>query len=438
VDIESPVQIRITLRPDLVFSDGSALDATDVIATFESVVDRATRSRYAETYRRIERMDSPDARTIVFHLGEPHAPFVTDLEFPILRAEDAHTLIGARGDREPIGAGPYRLLEREPGRIELVANPRWYAAPASNARVRLLTVREENTRAMRMLGGGGDLVIGAMPPLLVPLFRPENGFTVRSVPGPGTTYLGFRTDAGVLSDVRVRRAIAHAIDLSLLRESKLGTMGAPAQSWIPEGHWAETPELPGYAFDLARARALLDDAGLVDPDGPGPRMRASLVLRSNSDAFRLSVARAIAAMLREAEIEVEVRPSENATFLSDLDRGRFELTLLQVPELFEPHLLDWFFGGASIPSGIGSHGANRWRFRSAALDRALEQGRAETERGARRASYAEAQRILLDQLPVLPLWHDPVITIAGPRAASIAAPADGRLGVLARQGRAVQ
>jgi ABC-type transport system substrate-binding protein len=136
-------------------------------------------------------------------------------------------------------------------------------------------------------------------------------------------------------------------------------------------------------------------------------------------------------MLGDVGVAVDVRPSELATLLADLDAGRFELATLQVPEVFEPHVLSWFFGSEHVPGG-GREGANRWRMRNATLDAALERGRATPVRAERIAAYAEAQRILAAQLPVIPLWHEDVVAVTGPRARDFDVPRDGRFATLAR------
>jgi peptide/nickel transport system substrate-binding protein len=431
VDVESPVRYRVTLRAGLRFSDGSALDTEDVRATFRSIVDPAIGSRFAKSYQRITRLEVVDARTIVFVLDAPHATFLTDLEVPILRAEDAHRAVGVMGGAEPIGAGPYRLVARTPGHLDLRANPRWHRGAPRFPHVRMIVVRDDNTRALRLLAGKGDLALNSVPPLLVPMFQGDSRFRVRTAPGIGTTYLGTNLDAPALRDVRVRRAIAHAIDRELLIRTKLGGRADLARGFIPTGHWADAADVPTYVYDPARARALLDEAGLRDPDGAGPAPRLRLTLRTSTDRFRQSIARAIAAMLADVGIAVEVRPSEMATLIADLDAGRFELTTLQIPEVFEPHVLTWFFGADHIP-GQGREGANRWRMRSAPLDAALERGRATTVRSERIAAYAEAQRILAEELPVIPLWHEDVVAITDARAAAFDVPRDGRFATLAR------
>lgn len=428
VEVETPSRYRVRLRAGLKFSDGSALDASDVAATYRSVVDPALATRYARTYERIARVQVIDPRTVVFELTGPHATFMTDLELPILRAEDERRHIGALGGPAPIGAGPYVLDHRESGLIELSANPRWYAGAPRHPRVRMLVVRDDNTRALRLLAGAADLALNAVPPLLLPLFEHDARFSIASAPGVGTTYVGLNLEAPALRDPRVRRAIAHAIDREALIRAKLAGRAQLASGWIVPGHWAYDRSLPQYAYDPPRARALLREAGLTRG---GHEPLPELTLRCGSDRFRQSVARAIATMLGDVGLHVELRPSEVATLLADLNRGRFELTMLDVPEVVEPHVLSWYFGSDHVP-GKGREGSNRWRLRNQALDAALERGRAHVDRPARVAAYAEAQRILAEELPVIPLWHEDVVAVRGRRALAVRVPRLGRFGTLAR------
>lgn len=425
VEIVSPRHYRVVLRQGLRFSDGTPLAAKDVAATYRGVVAPGFGSRYASTYRRIQRIETPSPHVVDFYLDGPHATFITDLELPVMRAQDGQRHVGAVGAAPTVGAGPYVLAERAPGKLELAANPHWHGGRPREPRVTLRVIRDDNTRALRMLAGSGDLILDAIPPLLLPLFEADPRFRVRSVAGVSTAYLGMQTTAPGLSDRRVRRAIALAIDRARIIEHKLGRRAELAQSPIPPGHWAAGRAPARDVFDPAGARRLLGDAGY----GEGHRL--SLTLRCGSDRFRVSMARAIAAMLARVGIDARVRPSEIATLIADLNRGRFELTLLQLPEVIEPHVLSWFFASDRIP-GPGVEGANRWRFESQALDAALERGRRSVERSERVAAYAEVQRILADELPVIPLWHEHVVQVASARAGALPAARNARLDALAR------
>ena len=137
-------------------------------------------------------------------------------------------------------------------------------------------------------------------------------------------------------------------------------------------------------------------------------------------------------MWREVGVDVRVRSSDNATLIADLNRGRFQLCLLAVPEVIEPHVLSWFFASDRIPSGQVAAGANRWRFSDPSLDAAFERGRVSSVRAERVRAYAEVQRILASELPVVPLWHRDVVAVLGPGATGFVVPRHGRFSTLAR------
>ncbi len=418
IRLEGDRTYHVTLRHDLVFHDGSPLTSEDVVATFEGIVSERLGSIYARSYERIARVEALGPRRVVFELDAPHATFLTDLEVPILPAGVAETRIATRHDESLLGAGPYILRSRSTGELELEANLRWHRGSPRWQRIRFVTIRDDNTRALRLMAGAGDLAMNAVPPMLLPLFEAEpERFEVRSAPGVGTTYLGFHTEA---VPIEVRRAIGLAIDREALIAAKLEGRAHVAESWIPTGHWAEVPLEP-RTFDPESARRAIASAGWT-----GRR----LLLRTSSDRFRVSIARAIAAMLGEVGLEVDVRPSETATLIADLNRGGFELCVLQVPEVFEPHVLSWFFGSDRIPTP-DHPGANRWRLRDAALDEALERGRTQPGREARIAAYEVVQRRLYETLPVLPLWQEDTVAIVR-RGVDFDVPRDGRFSTLAR------
>lgn len=415
----------VELKPGLRFSDGSVLDAEDVVATYRSMVDPAMQSRYASTYQRVASVKAIDPLTVSFRLTGPHASFPTDLEVPILRAEDASRRLSIERGDLLIGAGPYVLARRQPGLIELAPNANWYAGTARVPRVRMLVVHDDNTRALRLLSGAADLSLNGIPAGLVPLFSGRKDFVVESAPGIGVTYLGINTLAPGLSDVNVRKALALAIDRKALIKAKFSDRAALASSFVPLGHWAYDPETPTYDYDPAAARALLDRAGLTGSP------RAHWVLRCDSERSRASIARAIAAMLADVGIAVRVQTTENATLLADLDKGHFELSLAQFSEVIEPHVLSWFFASDRIP-GPGQVGLNRWRYRDKLVDELFERGRRSLDREERKRAYKLLQRRLADQLPVVPLWHEDVVAVRSERMGPIPIPRDSRFTTLAR------
>lgn len=421
---ESPQHYRVQLKPGLRFADGSTLDAHDVVATFRALVDARVKSRYRSTYARVSKVWAEGDLVARFELSEPHATFVTDMEMPVLRAEDAFRRFDAGG--LPVGAGPYLLKARARGSLLLAPNPYHSLGAAPRPRLRFVVVRDDNVRALRMLAGAGDLAQSVLPHLLLPLFEERSDLRVRSAKGAGTTYIAVNLLHPVLRDGRVRRAIAHGIDREGLIRHKLGGRASLASSWIPEGHWAYAPDTPSYGFEPQRVRALLAAVGVTSNDP------LRLVLRTSSDRAVVSLGRAIASMLQQVDIEMEVRPSETATLLSDLSRGRFEVALMQVPEVFEPNVLSWFFASDRIPEPGVREGGNRFRIRDSELDRALAAGARELDRGRRAAIYRDIQHLLARELPVIPLWHEDVVAVLSERLLDYEVPRDARFGTLAR------
>lgn len=425
-----PGTYQVRLQPKLVFSDGAPLTAVDVVATYQSVTDPALGSRYAGTYRRIVSVNATGPLEIEFELDGPHATFLTDLELPILRAKDATHHIRWRPETvgSVVGAGPYQLESFSPHHVLLVANPRWHGGANRFPRVRLDVLRDENTRALRLLSGEADLALQALGPQLVDRIASKTAYEVATAPGINTFYLGFHTRAAGLREVKVRRAIAHALDRELLLRSELSGRGAVARSLVPDGHWADDRTIQPPEFDPKKARALLEEVGLPTDGRAVPRV---LVLRVSSDRARVSLAKAIAGMLLQIGLHVEVRPSEAGVLIEDLNRGRFDLCLLQLPELYEPHLLSWFFSSDRVPRAPDFVGANRWRIEDPGLDRALEVGRANSVRARRRQAYSTVLGRLNRQLPVIPLFHEDTVALVGPRARGFRVPRDGRLSTLA-------
>jgi peptide/nickel transport system substrate-binding protein len=135
--------------------------------------------------------------------------------------------------------------------------------------------------------------------------------------------------------------------------------------------------------------------------------------------------RAIAQMLGDVGLEVEVVPLDLGVLLARLSSGDFEAALLQIPELTEPNVLRWFFHSASIP-GRGPGGANRARFANAEADALLDEAATTSDLDKRKIAYGSFLAITSRELPVVPLFHEDQVAAVSPRAASFSLSAEGR------------
>lgn len=415
-----PLRYDVELRPGVTFHSGRAFTAADVAATLRSAADAKLGSPYRRSYARF-RVEVRGPLSLTLRLDAPHATVLGDLELPVLPAHlaTARVLTGAQAD----GTGPYRLVRRAEGRLDLAPFDRVEGRRPPALAVRFRRLQDDNTRALRLLGGGGDVAVDTVPPQLVPVFAKARGFRVISAPSTSFTYLGLNVEDPILSDPRVRAAIAHAIDRETLVAGKLAGHATLATGMLSPGSWAYERDVPRHDHDLARARALLAAAG---------HPRLSITVLTSTDRFRVGLSRALAWMLGRAGIDVTVRPMELGSMKAELAAGRFQAFTMQIPEILEPNVYDRFFHSAAIPiPSAPDRGANRFRYASPEADRLIEEGRATTDRMARRRAYAALQRRLAEDLPCVPLWHEDHVTIVSSRVTGAFASHTGRFEPLA-------
>ncbi|MCX5744961.1 MAG: ABC transporter substrate-binding protein [Proteobacteria bacterium] len=238
-------------------------------------------------------MTATGPRRVRFTLTKPLATFLSDLDFGIVSAT-------------ALGAGPYSVRELTPQHVLLDRNP-YYPTPAKLPHVDIRTVRNDAARTLMLVGGSADLAQNAVRLDLIDDVAERARIRVTSAPSVILTYLMMNNAVAPFTDVRVRRAIALALDRPAIIRAKLGGRAVLATGLLPPAHWAYNGEVARYDRDLAKARQLLDEAGLVDPDGAGPLPRISLTYKTSTDAFRVMLAKLLAAQLGEVGIDVEVR-----------------------------------------------------------------------------------------------------------------------------------
>lgn len=392
--------VDFTIRPDARFSDGSPVLARDVAATFQSVLEEGSKSLHHKAFNeRFVRFEVRGERVVRFHLKEPLATLGSDLDFGVLSPSG-------------LGAGPYMLRELTTTHVLLEANPHYFGPPPRTPRVLIKFVRDAAARLLMLVGGSADLLQNTVRMDLVEEVRGRPRVQISTGRSVILTYLMMNNADPLLSDPRVRQAIALALDRPAIIAAKFGGHARVATGLLPELHWAYEGDVPRYDHDPARARALLDAAGLRDPDGPGPRPRMTLAYKTSSDAFRVAVARVIAAQLAEVGIAVDVRSFEFATFFADVKKGSYQLASMQTAELNEPDYYYFYFHSGRIPDAKNPDGGNRWRYRNADVDRLTEAGRRELDPGKRKAIYAEVQRLVAADVPVVALWHEDNIVLS--------------------------
>lgn len=396
-----------TLRPGLRFSTGEPVTAEDVAYSYQSVLDPELGSLFRKGFEeRFVKVEAVDERRVRFYLQEPLATLLSDLDFGIVSKKAALAGGGIFRDGRVIGAGPYRVVTFSEEEVVLEASEHYAGEAPKTPRIRMRTVRDASARALMLVGGSADFTQNSIRLDLVDHVAERKRIELVEAQSGILTYMVMHNEDPVLSDVRVRRAIAHAIDRETIVDAVLGGRAVLATGLLAPMHWAYEGDVPRYGYDPARAMALLDEAGYPDPDGPGPAPRLTLSYKTSADPFRVAIARLIAAQLAEVGIAIDVRSFESGTFRADIKAGIYQLASMQTAPISEP---DWYFAyfhSSRIPTERDPHLLNRVRYANDRVDELTDRGRRVMDREERRAIYGEVQEILATELPVVPLWHE--------------------------------
>lgn len=392
----TPTEYVFHLRRGVRFHDGRELTALDVKYTYDFMRDPKNRSPNQGALAVVAAVEAPDPATVRFRLREPFASFLHTLALGIVPAHRGNE--PDFGDA-PVGSGPFRWEAWKPGeRLSLTAFPDYWEGAPQLARAIFRIIPNETTRLLEAKRGQIDLLWNNIPPYAVPFMRETRGLTLTTRPGIAYQYLGFNLVDERLKDLRVRRAIAHAVDRGRIIRALYFGFARPAATLLAPENWAHEDGVTRYPFDPARARRLLDDAGF--PVRPGGS-RFALSYKTSTDRQGIEMADLIAEDLEAVGIRIERRSFEWGTFYGDIKAGNFQLYSLRWVGITDPDQLHYIFHSASLPPA----GANRGRYANAEVDRLLDAGRRELDPAARRELLSRAQKIIADDCVYVSLWY---------------------------------
>jgi peptide/nickel transport system substrate-binding protein len=406
LDNPDPVTYVVTLRQGVTFHDGQELTSTDVVATFQAFLDPAFLSPRKGAYQLLRSVEAIDRYTVRFRLSEPFGSFPVNLVMPIVPAWAGDDF------REHLtGTGPYRFVRfLVDDRIELEAFPDYFGGAPRNTGLVLRVVPDEVMRALELRTGAADLVINDLQPDVVHALEADGNLHVIEAPGVDYNYIGLNLRNPILKDVRVRRALAHAVDVDAIVHHLRRGLARPAVGLLPPLSWARAHDMPAFAHDLQRAGRLFDEAGYPDPDGPGPLPRLHLTLKASTNEYYRIQATVLQEQLRLAGVALDVRTYEFATLYADVLSGNFQMYTLQWAggAVADPDILRRVFHSTQTPPA----GFNRGHYSNPAVDELLDRAGVALDPEERRELFAEAQRLIASDVPYVSLWHRRNVAVA--------------------------
>lgn len=396
------------LRPGVLFHDGSVVTAEAVKYNYERLVSlKPSVAPYSLlAFGPVEKVETPDSRTVEFILKYPYTPFIYNLAMPYAAPVVSPQAIKKHGDHfwfHPSGTGPYILGKIEEDTLFLKANPNYYGEKPGNKGMIIRTMPDENRRTGALLAGKSEMICFPAPTDEKILL--EQGMRVYRAPGNDISYLGMYTNKKPFDNKAVRLAVYYALDREKIVQDILKGYGQPATGVLPPGIEGSLNKAPAKARpDLAKR--LLSRAGY--PQGIEIELITYSGARAYCPAGGKTLALAIKEQLAPAGIRVNIQTRDWEEHKAAIHKKEGNAFLYgwtgdcENPENFL-HLL---FSSSRIESGL-----NATAYKNPQLDLLLAAARHEVAGENRAQLYRRAHETVLNDAPVIPLNHS-LVTVA--------------------------
>jgi len=393
----SPTILELKLRQNVKFTNGEPFTSESVKYTIDSIIAPdskfpVNRDRLAD----IVRVDTPDPYTV--HLVTQHLsrPLLFALTFwPLgMMPPKASAELGPRLAAQPIGTGPYKLVQFTPGQtVVLEANPAYWGKKPAYSRIVYNIIPEDGTR-IAALESGQVMMINNVPPDQVARLKANPQLSVASAPAARPMFLDFRMAKPIVKDVRFRQAVSLAINRRAIVNDILGGMTKVAVSPLPPMVWGAVA-LPEPEYSPSKAKALLKQAGYQGEP---------FELFATNGRFILDkqIAEAVGGYLQAAGINVKLHVQEPGQIINEWFHGStwdgllygWGITTFDPDELFAPMVHSAFSPG---------------KYHNADVDALIDAAKATTDETKALQYYAAIQHIVWTDLPLIFLYDEPQI-----------------------------
>ncbi|RQP12210.1 MAG: ABC transporter substrate-binding protein [Microbacteriaceae bacterium] len=397
------------LRDDVTFQDGSAFTAADVVYSYERIIDENLSNAWK--FSSVASVTASDDTTVVITLTQPTPNLLSNLGgFKGMAIVQKKNVEDGDIATAPIGTGPYQLTEYVAGdHITLTANPDYWGGAPKIETIEYKFISEPAT-ALAALKSGEIQWTDVVPPQQVDSLEDDSSISVGVTPSSDYWYLALNEAKAPWNDVKVRQAIAYAIDrTAIIQAVSYGTAQAN-QLAIPEASaWYTEYDTYPQTADLDTAKQLLAEAGYTG---------GTLDMLATSDyPETVTAAQIIASNLEPLGITVNIRQPDFSTWLDEQNSGNFDMLMMGWLGNIDP---DDFYYAQHHTDGS----SNAQKYSNAEVDAFLDAGRVETDQDKRKDDYAQAAKIIADEASYIYLYNPAVIQIWSPKLEGYEARAD--------------
>ena len=375
------------------------LDANDVVFSLSRAANSET-SGFANDFKAISSIEATGDYEVRITLSEP-VPSLLGLLVPYhggnIVCQDAVEALGDDFQRSPIGTGPFMFAEYQPQQyVKLVANEDYFRGAPHIKEIYYRYIPSDASRDLAFQAGEIDMIYGKQDQTWVERIRDIPGTTVTVMEPGEMSVIHLNTTMPPLDNPLVRRAVAHAIDRDAMVQFKGEAVTRGAVSVVPEGYLGYTDQVPLYEYDVDTAKALLAEAGY--PDG------VTLNAIHTTLPGMLTTIEAVQALLKQANINLEIEPVEHATFHQRIREDASQVVHYSAARfpIADVYLTQFYHSDSTVatPTAITNFS------HCSVADGEIEAARVEQDSTEQNRLWAAAQTKILEEVCSVPIYQN--------------------------------
>lgn len=419
--------VTFKLRKDAKWQDGQPVTADDVVFTWKTIMNNDVAVVSRDGFDDITKMETPDKYTVKMYRSKVEANWLLNwaqtggsiipkhLWDKVKPSEftKAHQL-----SRKPVGSGPFKLKEWVPGAyLILEANKDYFGKGPFLSKIIYKEVENNLTQLTMLQTGEADIALNLQGTQLDQV-KAISRLKVTLNPSSTYVHMTFNLDNPVFKDKRTRQALSYALPRDLIVKNILNNVGIPAATSTSPVLWAYDKTIKPYAFDMAKAKQLLAQAGWKDTDGDG-------ILENNGVKFKFSIATNAGRQEREriAQVaqqywqqlgaKVDLNFQETTTLFGDtLENRKFDMIMFGWVTGADPDETSLYHSEQIPTAANGNTGQNYAGYKNPQMDKLLDQGAATMDQAKRIPIYKQIQKLVYEDLPLLYVYYMVDINVA--------------------------
>ncbi len=380
--------------------------SADVKYSYERILNPDTKSTYRAEFNNISKIEAPDDYTAVITLKSPDANFLYQVgnnHQGQIVSKAAVEKFGSDYLRNPIGTGPFALTKWTPNsEMILEAHPGYYKGKATLTKIRLVLIKDQSAAETALRNGEVGVAMNFSQNEVLGRLSKESSVVLHKSEAYANNLMIPNPDYKPFADPRVRQAMAYAMDNEAITKKLNPFTQSPATSILPPFMPVYSKDTPVYKYDPAKAKALLKEAGYESG------LSFTQILTNTTGADEATQLRQ--AQFAEVGMEMKFELMDTAVWNQRRNTGQYDLTGRLYPAVNPDTLLF----GYLHPDNIVPKGLNGARYNNPEVTTKMEAARAEINAEKRKALYAEVQKIVMTELPYIPMVTSNVYWAAYP------------------------